>query len=191
MGPGPRIHVICHCVGSITFMMSLFAGLVDGITSVISNSVSLTPKVSSWSNTKLAFSPFLNWILRFPNLNPRWSYLPGPGDSAGQDPREARLTRPSECRVPACHMVSFMGFGPAGRPGGTGGDITHERTGDLFGAVSNYQLLTCTSARWCRRGAAVKMDRSRPRYTAPAEQLPTSIAPPTSTRRFSSSPAGR
>ena len=165
VGPGPRIHVICHCVGSITFMMSLFAGLVDGITSVISNSVSLTPKVSSWSNTKLAFSPFLmNWILRFPNLNPRWSYLPGPGIPQGKILAKLVSLAHPECHVPACHMVSFM-WG-SGRPAvwrhENLSDITHERTGDLFGAVNiNYYLHI---RKMVQRGAAVKLDEVDPRY---------------------------
>ena len=31
-----RVHVICHCVGSLTFMMSLFGGTVGNIASVVS-----------------------------------------------------------------------------------------------------------------------------------------------------------
>ena len=44
-----RLHVICHCLGSVSFMMSLFGKAVDGITSVIANSVALTPRVPRWS----------------------------------------------------------------------------------------------------------------------------------------------
>src|SRR3546814_4599391 len=32
-----RIHVICHCLGSMSFVMSLFARQVPGLASVIAN----------------------------------------------------------------------------------------------------------------------------------------------------------
>ena len=106
VGEGPRLHVICHCVGSITFMMSLFAGLIDGVSSVVSNSVSLTPYVPRWSGVKLALAPFfMNWILRFPNLNPRWGYLPGPGIPQGKIISKIVDLLHPECDVPACHMI--------------------------------------------------------------------------------------
>jgi triacylglycerol lipase/cholesterol oxidase len=165
VGDKKRIHVVCHCVGSITFMMSLFAGLIDGVTSVVSNSVSLTPKVSSWSSTKLGFAPILmNWILRFPNLNPRWSSLPGPGIPQGKLLAKAVSLAHRECNVPACHMVSFMwGDGhPAVWQHENLHEITHRRTGDLFGAVNvNYYLHL---RKMVQRGAAVKYDEVDPRY---------------------------
>jgi lysosomal acid lipase/cholesteryl ester hydrolase len=42
-GEDVRIHVICHCLGSMSFVMSLFARQLD-VTSVISKSVALTPR---------------------------------------------------------------------------------------------------------------------------------------------------
>jgi len=75
VGLEARIHVISHCVGSLTFMMSLYAGLIDGITSVISNSVSLTPRVPSWCKWKLMFAPLL--FPRSTNFNPRWGRFQG------------------------------------------------------------------------------------------------------------------
>src|SRR5688500_5173308 len=51
------IHVICHCLGSVSFLMSLFGKAVDGITSVVANSVGLTPRVPRWSRVKLQGSP--------------------------------------------------------------------------------------------------------------------------------------
>jgi len=166
IGPEPRLHVICHCVGSITFLMSLFAGVVDGICSVVSNSVSLTPHVPDWSLFKLRVAPFMmNWILRFPNLNPRWGYLPGPGIPQGKIlSRLVDLFHP-ECDERACHMISFM-WG-AGRPAAYEHDnlmpVTHRRLGDLFGAVNiNYYLHLREMA---ERGVAVKMHPDDPRYS--------------------------
>ena len=34
-----RVHVFAHCLGSVSFSMSLFGGAVDGITSLVCNSV--------------------------------------------------------------------------------------------------------------------------------------------------------
>jgi cholesterol oxidase len=165
VGEGPRLHVICHCVGSITFMMSLFAGLIDGVSSVVSNSVSLTPRVPRWSEVKLTLAPFfMNWILRFPNLNPRWGYLPGPGIPQGKPLSKIIDLLHPECDVPACHMISFM-WG-AGRPAAYEHDnltpITHQRLGDLFGAINiNYYLHIREMARLHR---AVKMHPDDPQY---------------------------
>lgn len=165
VGPEPRLHVICHCVGSITFMMSLFAGLIDGVSSVVSNSVSLTPYVPRWSEVKLTLAPFfMNWILRFPNLNPRWGYLPGPGIPQGKPLSKIIDLLHPECDVPACHMISFM-WG-AGRPAAYEHDnltpVTHRRLGDLFGAINiNYYLHIREMTRLHR---AVKMHPDDPRW---------------------------
>lgn len=167
VGPERRIHVICHCVGSITFMMSLFSGLIEGVTSVVSNSVSLTPHVPDWSSFKLSVAPFLmNYILRFPNLNPRWGYLPGPGIPQGKILSKVIDLFHPECDEPACHMISFMwGAGrPAAYEHANLTDITHRRLGDLFGAINiNYYLHIREMA---RLGVAVKMHPGDPRYSA-------------------------
>lgn len=165
VGHDARIHVICHCVGSISFMMSLYAGTVDGITSVISNSVSLTPKVPAWSAMKLSAAPFLmNYILRFTCLNPRWSSLPGPGLPQGKLLAKFISLFHRECDVPACHMISFMwgaGF-PAVFMHENLHDITHRRIGDLFGPVNiNYYFHV---VKMVRKQLAVKMRPNDPRY---------------------------
>lgn len=50
--PYNRVHVIAHCLGSVSFMMSLFGGAVNGIASAIVNSAGLTPRVPVWSRLK-------------------------------------------------------------------------------------------------------------------------------------------
>jgi triacylglycerol lipase/cholesterol oxidase len=173
IGPERRLHVICHCVGSITFTMSLAAGLIEGVSSVVSNSVSFTPHVAPWSAFKLAVAPFfMNWILRFPNMNPRWGYLPGPGIPQGKILSKLVDLFHPECDVPACHMVSFM-WG-AGRPACFEHDnlvpVTHQRLGDLFGAVNiNYYLHI---REMTQLGKAVKMHPDDPQYARlPADYL--------------------
>lgn len=140
IGEKKRIHFIVHCVGSITFFMSLYSKNISGITSVISNSVSLTPKVHLWSKIKLMISPFLmESLFRFPNINPRWSYLPG--IARGKYLSKFISLFHKECNNPACHMLSLMwGTGcPACYEHKNLHEITHRRVGDLFGATSmNY-----------------------------------------------------
>lgn len=140
IGHNKRIHVIAHCVGSISFAMTLAAGLVEGVTSLISNSVSLAVYLPVWSRFKITFFPFiLERILDIPYVSPNW-------------PNEPRLTRGKllskavswfhpECDEPVCHMLSLM-WG-SGRPGvyehKNISDITHRRLKDLFGGTGlNY-----------------------------------------------------
>ena len=73
VGPDARIHVICHCLGSVSFLMSLFAKQVTGIQSVIANSVALTPRVPFFSRIKGFVGPTLfETILGFPYVSPMW-----------------------------------------------------------------------------------------------------------------------
>ncbi|EQA37347.1 ab-hydrolase associated lipase region [Leptospira inadai serovar Lyme str. 10] len=140
VGNDKRIHFIVHCVGSISFFMSFFAKKIDGITSVTSNSVSITPNVALWSKVKLILAPFLiENVFRFPNVNPRWSYLPGP--ARGKFFSKFISLFHNECDNPACHMLSLMwGTGwPACYEHANLPSVTHRRVGDLFGATSmNY-----------------------------------------------------
>jgi lysosomal acid lipase/cholesteryl ester hydrolase len=133
------LHVIAHCLGSVTFMMSLFGKAVTGIQSLVANSVGLTPRVPRWSKLKLRNAPgIIENVLGFPNLNPRWH-------------QDAGLTRGKlfskgvsffhrECDVPECHMLSLMwGTGwPALYSHENLDERTHRRGGDLYGPTSMH-----------------------------------------------------
>jgi cholesterol oxidase len=160
-----RIHVFAHCLGSVSFSMSLFGGAVDGIASYVSNSVSLTPRVPAWSRTKLRFGPFLaSYLLNLPYLDPRFSEAPA-FTARWLLARAVSLMHP-ECDVPACHMQSFM-WG-AGRPA----FFQHEniapethvqgRMADLNGAsdVHYYRHIR----RMVDAGQVVKYDPDDPRH---------------------------
>jgi cholesterol oxidase len=161
VGPEARIHVIAHCVGSLTFMMSLYAGLIDGVTSVISNSVSLTPRIPSWCHIKLAVAPVI--FRQKTDFNPRWAYSPSHFSFDKLLTKWISLWHP-ECQVPACHIVSFMwGSGhPAVWMHENLDEVTHARTGDLFGPVNiNYYHHVRMMA---SKGVAEKMYPNDPRY---------------------------
>lgn len=139
IGPERRLHVIAHCLGSVSFLLSLFGGAVNGLTSVVANSVGLTPRVPAWSRVKLRTAPGLvEYVLGFPNLNPRWSQ--DPGFTPGELLSRAVSFFHRECDVPECHMLSMM-WG-SGRPAlyehENLADVTHRRGGDLYGATSMH-----------------------------------------------------
>jgi len=140
IGPNRRIHVICHCLGSVSFMMSLFGKTVTGVRSVISNSVSLTPRVPFWSRCKLGFGPLMaEYVLGMEYINPYWRREPGLTIGKAFGTMVSLFHR--ECNVPECHMLSFMwgsGF-PALYSHENLLDVTHRRGGDLYGGTSmNY-----------------------------------------------------
>jgi pimeloyl-ACP methyl ester carboxylesterase len=160
-----RVHVISHCLGSVSFMMSLFAGRVTGLASVTCNSVALTPRVPAWSGVKLGYGPALLQHL---------------GGISSLDPgfhRRPRLTREwalaslvalghEDCGVSACHMLSFMwGSGhPAMYEHENLLPVTHERMGDLCGAGGMYYYRHVN--KMVRAGRAVKCDPGDSRHSS-------------------------
>lgn len=134
------IHVISHCLGANSFMLSLFGKAIDGVSSVIVNSVALTPRVPRWSKVKLSVAPnAVEYLLGFPYLNPMWSE--DPGLTRGKIFSRIVDAFHPECDVSACHMLSLMwGSGwPALYSHANLADVTHRRGGDLYGATSmNY-----------------------------------------------------
>lgn len=165
VGGDRRIHVIAHCLGSVSFLMSLFGGAVDGIASVVANSVGLTPRVPGWSRVKLAFAPsFVEWVLGMPFLDAAWRSEPR--FSRGWLFSKAVSLFHHECDVPACHMLSLM-WG-TGWPALYSHDkllpVTHRRGGDLYGATGmNYyrHVLKMVNA-----GRAVKYRPNDPAYAS-------------------------
>ena len=162
LGPGRRIHVISHCLGALSFMMSLFGKAVDGVSSVIANSVALTPRVPLWSKIKGAAGPFLfDYVLGLPYVDPNWMYEPGL--TRGKLAAKVVSAVHRECDVPACHMLSLMwgaGF-PALYRHENLADITHRRGGDLYGPTSvHYHRHVLKMVRAGSR--AVKYDPANP-----------------------------
>ncbi len=166
VGHRTRIHVVCHCLGSVSFAMALFGRSVDGVASAICNSVSLTPRIPSWSRLKLAVAPFLcDYLLGIEYLNPWWRRERG--WSMGQVLAWFVSFGHRECNVPACHMLSFMwGTGhPALYFHENLHDVTHRRGADLYGGVSlNYYRHVNKMVR--TDNTAVKYLPADPKYAA-------------------------
>lgn len=164
VGPDRRIHVICHCLGSVSFTMALFAKTVTGIRSVIANSVALTPRIPAWSKVKLGLGPFLSdYVFSLEYLNPYWRREPG--WSIGKAVGWFVSFFHRECDVPECHMLSFMwgtGF-PALYSHENLLDVTHRRGGDLYGGVSvNYYRHVYKMVK--ADNTAMKYNAEDPRY---------------------------
>ena len=131
------IHVISHCLGANSFAIGLFGKVIQGVSSVILNSVALTPRVPGWTKVKLAIAPdMIEYVLGFPYMNPAWSE--DPGLTRGRIVSKLVDLVHRECDVPACHMLSLMwGTGwPALYSHDNMADVTHRRGGDLYGATS-------------------------------------------------------
>ncbi len=176
-----RVHVVAHCLGSLSFMMSLFACRLPDIASVTCNSVALTPRVPAWSRVKLSYGqPLLEYLCGISVLDPRFAESP-------------RLTREwalghlvsmahRECDVSACHMLSFM-WG-SGHPAMYEHDnllpVTHARMADLCSACGLYYYRHV--AKMVRAGHAVRSDPGDGRhsdlpddYLADAAKVTTAI----------------
>ena len=71
------MHVVSHCLGALSFSMALSAGTVTGVTSLVGNSVSLTPRMPAWSKAKLRFGPpLIEYVLGPCQLDPRYGSAP-------------------------------------------------------------------------------------------------------------------
>ncbi len=164
VGPDARIHVISHCFGALSFMMSLFGKATTGVRSVIANGVGLTPHVPFPAKLKLLFGPFLtDYVLGVEYLNPYWRREPG--FAPGKVLAHIVSALHKECDSPECHMLSFMwGYGfPVLYKHENLHEVTHRRVGDLFGGVSvSYyrHVLKMLNA----GNTAVKYNPKEPKY---------------------------
>jgi hypothetical protein len=106
------LRAIVHCQGSTSFMMSLAAGLVPEVGTVITNSVSFHPIVPDFSRLKIQLLPRLMSVMRIKSVDPHWGE-DAPNPIAKSMRLFVRATH-RECDNTTCRMVSFI-FG-AGHP---------------------------------------------------------------------------
>lgn len=159
-GKDVKIHVVCHCVGSLSFMASLAGGHIHGISSIVANSVSLTPKVRWQAFVKMLFGPeLLEYVFGYAYISPRMAYFPGPGFGKWLYWMERGIRH--ECKEPACHLVSFMwGWGyPAAYVHRNIHPTTHRRLVDLFGGTSFHYFRHIRKMLFAK--ASVSFDKSK------------------------------
>jgi pimeloyl-ACP methyl ester carboxylesterase len=178
---GPkRIHVVAHCLGAATFLMSLFGRAVGDVSSLIANSVGLTPRVPGFSRLKLTLVPFLmEYVLGFQYVSPRWS--DEPRFSRGRLLSRMVSLYHRECDDPGCHMISLMwGSGhPAVFEHHNLSDTTHRRLKDLFGGTSFHyyrhvrKMLKSGNTAVKFKPGDPKYDRLPDNYLEHAADIPT------------------
>jgi hypothetical protein len=102
---------VIHCQGSTSMMMSLIAGLVPEITTVVSNAVSLHVNVPLGSKLKaLFFVPPCS--LRLTGVDAQWA-VRSPSALASGFARMAKVIRARDCDNEVCHFANYMyGVGP-------------------------------------------------------------------------------
>lgn len=160
-----RIHVVAHCLGSASFAMSLAAGTVTGITSMVAQSVGLVVKVPSWSRWKLELTPaLLEHVLGMSAIDPRMGASARFTRSWALS-KLASLGHP-ECDNSACHLVSLMwGSGwPALYSHANLEPQTHERIADLLGPTGLHYYRHIR--KMVRAGHAVKYAPGDRRHAA-------------------------
>jgi hypothetical protein len=171
------IKAIIHCQGSCAFMMSITAGLIEGVSLVISNSSALHPVMPWQARLKLPIAvAFLNRE-KITGINPQWGlYAPRVLPKVLRWYVEATH---HECDNPVCKQCSFMygyGFPTLWRHENLN-DATHDWIMGEFGQVpmSYYGQIADSSA----AGELVSMgkypDKLPPLFTA---------APPKTDARF-------
>ena len=98
------LKAMVHCQGSTSFMISLIAGLLPQVTTVVSNAVSLHPVVPRRARLKALYAvPLLGRY--FPYLNPQWGVSAPSGWPKAID-FYVRATH-HECNNPVCKWSSF------------------------------------------------------------------------------------
>jgi pimeloyl-ACP methyl ester carboxylesterase len=99
-----RIKAIIHCQGSTSFMMSAVAGLVPRVDTIVSNAVSLHPRIPKVTQLKFRLAlPVLARLLDY--LDPHWG-VEAPDLLAKLITLLVRATH-HECDNTVCRLVSF------------------------------------------------------------------------------------
>jgi pimeloyl-ACP methyl ester carboxylesterase len=99
-----RIKAIIHCQGSTSFMMSAVAGLVPRVDTIVSNAVSLHPRIPEVTRAKFRLTlPILGRLLDY--LDPQWG-IEAPTILAKLITLLVRATH-HECDNIVCRLVSF------------------------------------------------------------------------------------
>ena len=130
-----ELKAVIHCQGSTSFMMSALAGLVPQVKTIVSNAVSIHPKVPWLANVKLrSMVPFTSRALGY--MDPQWGRVGAPWVVPKLVELWIRLDH-HECHNSVCKWSSYT-YGAA-KPTlwrhENLNDDTHEWLRHEFGAV--------------------------------------------------------
>ncbi len=103
-----KLKAVIHCQGSTSFTMSAVAGLVPQVDTIVSNAVSLHPRVNVASRVKAVLAlPVVGWMTD--KLDPRWGEGLGPDADTWQARALRRLVEMThhECDNAVCRFTSF------------------------------------------------------------------------------------
>jgi hypothetical protein len=72
-----QVQAVIHCQGSTSFMMSALAGLVPQVKTIVSNAVSIHPKIPWLANIKIrSMVPFTSRVMGY--MDPQWGRVGAP-----------------------------------------------------------------------------------------------------------------
>lgn len=128
-----EVQVIAHCVGSMSLLMAMLAGMT-GVRSAICSQLTLHP-ITWWANDVKAFLGLAGWLrgagIRSVNINWRHSLFDDAVDRLlTLDP----IPHGESCDSPVCRRI-FGLFGPSYRHAQLNA-ATHDAMHEMFGTVS-------------------------------------------------------
>lgn len=129
------LQAIAHCVGSMSLLMALLAGMT-GVRSLVSSQLTLHP-VTGWLNDAKADIGLARVLENYAPLNGRFDSVPGSTDLDREiDTLAWKVPVPAgeECKNPLCHRV-FSIFG-ASYAHAQLNHATHTALAQMFGSVS-------------------------------------------------------
>lgn len=160
-----KLFVIAHCVGALSFSLSLAAGLVPGLAGFVAQGVFMTPKMALGARMRMSVlgelaRPFIKTVPTDIRKVGLWSRY---------TPLFALASLGSDCSDPTCHMAQ-SGWG-------SGGSLfvhdnlhprTHDRLAELLGSAPTFVMPHLRKMELAR--TALSWHEDDPRYA----QLPAS-----------------
>jgi cholesterol oxidase len=129
----PDLQVVAHCVGSITFFMSLLKGHVKGVRSLVSSQVAMHYEVPLTNRIKAGL--FLPTVLDTIGVDSLTAYTDTNSDWKqnlfNMALRWYPLQKEEKCQSPVCHRITFM-YGLLWEHDKLN-DATHETLHETFG----------------------------------------------------------
>ncbi len=149
------VQAVIHCQGSTSFMMAAVAGLLPQVNTIVSNAVSLHPRVPELARWKLEYLQRpMRAITRY--LNPQWG-LESPDAIASAVVAYVRAFH-HECNNIVCRLASFI-YG-VGKPTLWSHELLNDATHDWLKAEFGAVPLTFFNqmSRCVREGQLVAVD---------------------------------